>query len=352
MLFEVKDVDREFYRQHLAGFLPARMIDIHTHVWLKEFHPRSEQVNRGAKWPSLVAEDNCIEDLLETYKLMFPDQEVTPLIFGSPRRGVDLDATNGYVSQVVREHDLPSLLVSTPQWTADELVQRVHEGGFLGLKPYLSFAPGNIASGDITIYDFLPHAHLEAADEGGWLVMLHIPRRDRLRDPVNLEAMLEIEHRYPNVRLIIAHIGRAYCQEDVGSAFEVLKDTERMLFDFSAHTNAQVMERLIRTAGPQRILFGSDMPILRMRMRRICQGGKYVNLVPPGLYGDVSDDPNMGEVSQEEGEKLSFFMYEELLAFRGAAEAAGLSDTDVEDVFYNNAAGVIAEVKDKVETRG
>ena len=351
MLFEVKNVDKEFYAEHLAGFLPAKMIDIHTHVWLKQFHPQSEQLNRGAQWPSLVAEDNCIEDLMQTYDLMFPGQEVIPLVFGSPRRGVDLEATNGYASQVARQHSLPSLLVSTPKWNAGELVQRVHEGGFLGLKPYLSFAPSSIASGDITIYDFLPPAHLQAANEGGWMVMLHIPRKDRLRDPVNLEALLEIERKFPNATVIIAHIGRAYCPEDVGEAFEVLGDTEHMLFDFSAHTNAKVMEGLIRTVGPQRILFGSDMPILRMRMRRICRDGRYVNLVPPGLYGDVSDDPNMGEVSQKEGEKLSFFMYEELLAFRQAAEAAGLSSTDLEDVFYNNAARVIAEVQHNLGTR-
>ena len=181
--------------------------------------------------------------------------------------------------------------------------------------------------------------------------MLHIPRKDRLRDTENLEAMLEIERRYPNAKVIIAHIGRAYCPRDVGDAFEVLDDTEHMLFDLSAHTHAHVMERLIRAVGPKRILFGSDMPILRMRMRRICQGGRYVNLVPPGLYGDVGDDPNMGEVSEEEGEKLSFFMYEELLAFREAAEATGLGTTDLEDVFYNNAVRLIAEVKDKLENR-
>jgi predicted TIM-barrel fold metal-dependent hydrolase len=345
----MREVDRAFYDNHLAGFLPDRIIDIHTHVWLKEMFQHEEELTRGAKWPSLVAEDNCIEDLLETYNLLFPNQQVTPMVFGSPRRGVDLDWTNEYISQVARRHDLPGLLVSTPEWTAAELVQRVRRGGFLGLKPYLNFAPAHIPSGAIKISDFLPPAHLEAANREGWIVMLHIPRKDRLRDPVNLKAMLEIEHEYPNVKVIIAHIGRAYCPEDVGNAFEVLGETENMLFDFSAHTNAQVMEGLIRTVGPQRVLFGSDMPILRMRMRRICRDGRYVNLVPPGLYGDVSDDPNMGEVSPEEGEQLSFFMYEELLAFRQAAEAAGLSVADLEDVFYNNAARLIAETKDSLE---
>ncbi len=111
-----------------------------------------------------------------------------------------------------------------------------------------------------------------------------------------------------------------------------------MRFDFSANTNSWVMEQLIRTVGPQRILFGSDLPILRMRMRRICEGGTYINLVPPGLYGDVSGDAHMREVSQDESRRLSFFLYEEIIAFREAAEATGLTTADVADIFYNNAA--------------
>ncbi|MCL5999697.1 MAG: amidohydrolase, partial [Chloroflexi bacterium] len=139
----------------------------------------------------------------------------------------------------------------------------------------------------------------------------------------------------------IAHVGRAYCPEDVGNAFEVLAETKRMFFDFSANTNAEVFEQLIRAVGPGRILFGSDMPILRMRMRRVCENGTYVNLVPRGLYGDVSGDKNMREVEGAEAEQLTFFMYEELAAFRRAAEATGLQRRDIEDIFYNNAARML-----------
>jgi predicted TIM-barrel fold metal-dependent hydrolase len=345
MLFEIKDVDRAFYEEHLAAFLPHRMIDVHTHVWLKAFMAETPSQSRGPTWPGRVAAQNSIADLLETYRLMFPGQQVTPLIFSSPGRGVNLEQANEYVAQAARHHGLPFLIVSTPEWPAEQLEERVTAGSFLGLKPYLSFAPEHIAADDITIFDFLPRSHLEAADAHGWIVMLHIPRPARLRDPVNLEQMLEIERRYPNVRLIIAHIGRAYCPEDVGDAFQVLADATGMSFDFSANTNAWVMEQLIRHVGPRRILFGSDLPILRMRMRRICEKGRYVNLVPPGLYGELGNDPHMRETTREEGDRLSFFMYEELGAFRRAAQSAGLSAADLEDVFYNNAARLIAAAR-------
>jgi predicted TIM-barrel fold metal-dependent hydrolase len=340
--FECREADRRFYNEHLASWLPSRILDEHTHVWLKELVDLAVSEERVAKWPRRVADQNPIEDLLASYELMFPKQKVTPLVFGYPATNVDLDRMNGYVSQVSRQHNLPCLLISTPAWSADEVERRVQEGGFLGLKPYLSFAPPHIAAEDVTIFDFLPREHLEVANAHRWVVLLHIPRPGRLKDPVNLEQMLEIERRYPDAGIIIAHIGRAYCVENVGTAFEVLEPTENLVFDFSGSTNGEVMAGILRTAGPKRVLFGSDLPIVRMRMRRICDNGSYVNLVPPGLYGDISDDPHMREVTAEEGEQLSFFMYEELLAFRRAAEATGLSSADLQDVFYNNAARLIS----------
>ena len=174
-------------------------------------------------------------------------------------------------------------------------------------------------------------------------MMLHIPRDDRLRDPVNLAQLLEIEKHYPDIKLIVAHVGRAYCPEDIGDAFKVLAKTKKMCFDISANTNAEAFRQLLETVGPKRVLFGSDLPILRMRTRRICENGKYINLVPKGIYGDVSLDSHMREVDAQQAARLTFFMYEELDAFRRAAHAVRLNANDVEDVFYNNARRILAK---------
>ncbi len=338
-LIDLNPIDRETFDAHLRDWLPERLIDIHTHVWLD--HCKARQAGapqRAVTWPARVALDDSIEDLLETYRLLLPGRRVTPLFFGNLSLGDDLDAGNAYVSQCARERRLPALIFATPEWSGYELERRIRAGGFLGAKVYLTLSDPRIPAKEIRIFDFLPHAQLEALNRNGWIVMLHIPRDGRLRDPLNLAHMREIERRYPRVKVIIAHVGRAYCDEDVGDAFEALADTQRMLFDFSANTNAGVFEKLIRAVGPKRILFGTDMPILRMRMRRICEGGRYVNLVPRGLYGDVSGDPNMREIDGPEAERLTFFLYEELLAFRRAAEATGLTRADLEDIFHNNAA--------------
>ncbi|MFC5401263.1 amidohydrolase family protein [Cohnella soli] len=346
-LFEVKKVDTAFYEERLKDFLPDRMLDIHTHVWLDSI--RRQQTGgtpvRAVTWPSLVAKDNSIEDLFETYRLMFPGKEVTPLIFSQVSRDYDIDAGNEYVRQCAEKHSLPSLMVTMPEQSAEQFEEGILRGGFLGCKVYLNFASSYIPEKEIRIYDFLPHHQLEVLNKHGWMVMLHIPRDGRLQDPVNLMQMLEIEKNYPNVKVIIAHVGRAYCPEDIGNAFEILAETKNMVFDFSANTNAYVFQELIKAVGSKRILFGSDLPILRMRTRRICENGNYVNLVARGAYGDVSDDRHMREVESDEADKLSFFMYEQLDAFRIAAQAEQLTKKDIEDVFYNNSQALIDNIR-------
>ncbi|MEI8063267.1 MAG: amidohydrolase family protein [Verrucomicrobiota bacterium] len=339
-LFEVNAVDRQVYETKLRDFLPRKMIDIHTHAWRSSDVIRRKKVahdKRIVSWPARVAKDSPIEELQETYRLMFPDKQVTPLIFPIGPSNGNLGKLNAYASKCHRRHKVPALIWSDPKWSAEELERRIIAGGFSGAKSYLIMAPSYLPGNEIRCLDFFPPHQLEVHNRHGWAVMLHIPRDGRLKDPVNLQQMLEIEREYPHLKLIIAHVGRAYCDHDIGNAFEVLANSKRMYFDFCANTNANVFTQLIRCVGPRRILFGSDLPITRMRMRRVTSGDHYVNLVPKGLYGDVSGDKNMGEVTGAAAAKLTFFLYEQILAFRQAAERTGLTAGDVEDVFYRNA---------------
>ena len=108
----------------------------------------------------------------------------------------------------------------------------------------MEFAPSYIPADEIRIYDFLPHEQLVLADKHGWVVQLHIPRPGRLADPLNYVQLLEIEQKYPGLQLLVAHLGRAYADEDVGNALEYLKHTEKTVWDFTANTNAYVMEQV------------------------------------------------------------------------------------------------------------
>ena len=343
-LFTVTDVDKKVYQEELKDFLPKKMIDIHTHVWLEKYRPVKPlapgEVKRAVTWPSLVAKDNSVEDLIETYKLMFPDKEVTPLIFSSTKKDTQ-SACNAYIKECMDKTGFPGLYYSSPDQSAEELRRLILAGGYLGTKCYLELSPSYLPEAEIRIFDFFPKALLARMNGMGAIVMLHIPRPGRLKDPVNLAQILEIKQKYPKLRLIIAHIGRAYTENDVGNAFEVLSPCADLMFDFCANTCEFAMTKLLEAVGASRVLFGSDMPILRMRMRRIEENNTYINLIPPGLYGDPKQDSHLREVTPEEAEKLTFFMYEEILAFKRAAKTVGLGKGDIERAFFLNAKGLI-----------
>lgn len=341
-LFAYRDSDARFYRERLEPWLPGRIVDVHVHLWLAEHLASRRESGRTVTWPSRVADRNTAGDLERTCAALFPGRQVLPLVFANLLdRTDDFEAGNRYVAEEAAARGWPALLFARPDWGAEEFERRLADGGFLGAKVYLSLADPALPRNAISILDFLPSHQLEVLDRRQAIVMLHVPRDLRIRDPLNVSQVLHIAERHPGVRLVIAHAGRAYCPEDVGTAFRELAAAREVLFDVSANVNAMVFRRLLDEVGPSRVLFGSDLPITRMRMRRICEAGRYVNLVGRGLYGDVSGDPNMREVPAEEAQAHTFFLYEELDALIGAAREVGLGRREIGAMLFGNAARLL-----------
>ena len=324
------DYDRLVYEKELKDFLPDKMMDCHVHLHNPSLKGYGS-ANGGSNWAKYLMRRLNVEDFLTESKKIFPSQEMSALVFGSC--GCVIEDINKYVVECNKEYGFPTLARCDYATPPDELEAVVKAGGFLGLKPYLTNCPKYIPSSEIRIFDFLPKEHLEVANKNGWIVMLHIPRSARLRDPVNVAQIMEIEEKYPNVKLIVAHIGRAYSKEDFGNAFEILKNTKNMYFDFTANLLDEAMVEAIKTVGVDRFLYGTDLPIATMRMYRIVENGVYYNVVPKGLYGPVSGEPHMRE---EENENITIMVYEQLRAFKRAATTLKLKDSDVEKILYSN----------------
>jgi len=335
--------DKVFYETRIKDWLPEHIIDAHNHAHLKHFYLGDDKLvqSRGALWPRLAAEENSIENIEESFRKLFPDKKVTPLMFGKVNRAYDVQACTDYVIAESKKRNWPYLYVTRPEWTAEDFENRILTSGAKGAKVYLNFSPMYIPSREIRIFDFVPHHHLEVLNQHGWILMLHIPRAGRLGDPVNIAQMIELNQKYPNIKTIIAHIGRAYADNDVGDAFERLEEAPGLIFEFSANCNTNVMEKMIRSVGPKRIIHGSDSPILRMRMGRIVENGTYINLVRKGQYQGIALDSHMREITGPEADNLTYFTYYQIDAFIQAGLRCGLTKADFADVFYNNAAQIL-----------
>lgn len=337
-MITLTDYDRKVYETELKNFLPNEFIDCHVHIW-DESIPK---INPNAKktWVGRVSEDLTGEDLVESYKILFPENKVTPLVFGSCSRIIT--TCNEFVKDAGDRLGFPTLFRTSYDMTPDYLEEEVKKGGFLGLKPYLTFRPPYISREEVRIFDFLPKEHLEVADKNGWIVMLHIPRDKRLRDELNIAQIMEIEEKYPNLKLIVAHIGRAYAKEDIGDAFDVLKNTKNLVFDFTANVCDDAIKACIEAVGTDRLLFGSDLPIAFMRMYRIVENGEYINVIPRGIYGDVSGVAHMRETDETD---VTLMIYEQILALKRVAKDLKLTDKQIEDIMFLNSKKLIESVK-------
>lgn len=75
------------------------------------------------------------------------------------------------------------------------------------------------------------------------------------------EALLEVVKNFPGLRVVAAHMGGIKCSESVLSLLAERKD---IYFDTaycaSKWISKEMMERIIRKHGAERILFGSDYP--------------------------------------------------------------------------------------------
>ena len=342
-LLDVKPYDKQYYEEIIKPFLPEKFIDCHTHVWLMEHDPHKTLRSGTQNWPGLGAKENSIEDLNETNRLLFPDNKVVSVLYGDCAVSIDRPAVNQYVIDKAIENEFPALYLCHPDTPAEELERIILENPvFKGIKVYLQFAPSYIPADEIRIYDFLTKEHLAVCDKHGWVVQLHISRPKRLADPVNYIQLLEIEQKYPNLQLLVAHLGSAYANEDIGDALDYLKNTEKTVWDFTANTNDWVMEQVLERFGPERFIYGSDFPIFRMKSRRTVENGVYINEIPQGQfpYEAIKGDSHMREIPFPEADKITFFIYEEINACRLACQRLGLSKADVEKIFWSNSARI------------
>ncbi|MBR3576440.1 MAG: amidohydrolase family protein [Clostridia bacterium] len=336
----VNDYDKYIYEEELLDFIPSEIFDCHIHMWKNTFKPHGSS-NGGATWTKVMADEMTAEQMFDAFEKLFPKNKVSPLVFAICTH--EPDEENGYVAEMSKKYNFPALYRTEYLMSPDKLEEDTKYGGFIGFKPYLTSCPPYIPIPEIRTFDFLPYEHLEVANRNGWIVMLHIARSKRLRDELNIAQLMEIEEKFPNVKLVVAHIGRAYSKQDIGDAFDILKNTQNMMFDFTANVCDDAIKACIEAVGTKRLMFGSDLPVAIMRMFRTTdETGFYYNNVPRGLYGDKFEDSHMKLTDRED---VTLMIYEQILALKRVAKELKLSDSAIEDIMYGNAKRLIDGVK-------
>ena len=340
-IWQYTDVDAAFFAEHIEPWLPRRIFDAHVHV--NDPALRLEEMTderRRQHWVTEVAEPMPADALARCDEVVYPGRDVSHLAFGWPGLDFDVEATNEYARTECLARGWRSLALLRPQWSAERVAEELAKPGVIGLKPYYALIGRDPTTRDryieSSIFDFLPRCALEVADSRRAWITLHVPKVGRLGHPDNIREIKEIRRRYPDVILVIAHLGRCYTAPHAAEAFDELADDEGLFFDNSAVLNPAVHRLALEVLGPQRILYGTDNPVLYMRGRRQWIGRRYINHTSADLHfnRDQREPPEV-----EAGYTL--YMYEALRAIKQACDEVGVGPAGIEAIFHANAERLI-----------
>ncbi len=323
------------FREELDSFLPESILDFHVHVFNEGVVPRGDAFSCAGHPIEHYDFDDLRRDLSEIY----PGRKTSAVCFGFPEIQYDFHRNNAYLSEAADRNSCFPLRLLDPVHDTPELLEKeLVEGRFLGIKPYPDYVrKENIQ--DVEIPEMLPDWAMEVIDRLGLVVMLHIPRKARLADPLNQKQLVELCRAYPRAQIVMAHIGRAYYLKNVVGNLEALKDIPNLYFDLTMLNNWEVLEYLFQCVEPHKIIYGTDLPLAVApgKSVEINDGYTYVTPVPWNL--SISDDHK----------KIVFtsFLYEELRAIKKAVTRLGLGRDFVEGLFYKNGMRLLTPLLDR-----
>jgi glutamate-1-semialdehyde 2,1-aminomutase len=341
-VWEYTEVDRVFWNEHLAGWLPRRIFDAHTHVNDPRFRlVAPTEAMRRQYWVNEVSEPIGAADAQRCHETVFPERDFSCLAFGHPDLDYDIEASNADLQEQSAQRGWKTLAVIRPGWSEDAVSRLLDKPSVIGVKVYYALIDADPTTRDkhieASIFAFLPHHQLAVLNRRRAWVTLHVPKADRLGHPRNIAEIRAIRETYPDITLVIAHLGRCYTLEHAKEALPQLSDDPGLYFDNSAVLNPAVHRYALELLGPRRVLYGTDNPIFYMRGRRQWAGRTYTNRTSYPFHFNKEREPPEIEAG------YTLYMYEALRAIRQASEELGLSRDDVEGLFAGNAERLIKE---------
>ena len=331
----------------LGPWLPRDLFDAHVHLGPPEaMGPYSPARSREplCTFPSLPW-----ETLQALYPRLFSGKTLRGLIaFPFPHREVDMEAANAYLAGVVkRAPQVRGFILSHPTDTprTRAMFEQAEKAGarFLGVKPYFDLL--GKSNYECTMPEFIPDDLLEFMDRERLIMMLHTSGTG-MGDPDNQAYIRRVLDRYPNVRIILAHMGR-YLQVEEFYRF-IDSDLPRhpsLWLEMSSASRPEVYARtLARSELWGRLLFGSDVPYgLITGVEAWSEETGPVFLTRDRYpWSDESVNRKFGGAA----ERLTYNTYHTIKALKDALEALPLdgdvADTIKRQVFCDNAASLFA----------
>lgn len=329
--------DRNLFEREFKDWLPSKIVDAHVHVFDKSaLEPGFEFSSKNCY--QKFGGQHSIEQYEELTDEMLPGIECSLLSFGHPMLEANLEKSAAYTGKISDNKRRFGLALVSPESNVDDVERWIRDYNLLGYKPYLDFVRRKPVD-EIEAVDMLSVEQLELANQLGLVIVFHIPRSGRLADPINQRQMVELCEKYPNIKFIWAHIGRAYFMRNVVGYLDGIAQCPNAYIDTAMVNHAGVLEYAFKHFPQERILFGSDAPIAWLRGKSVEVNDQYAYL--------MGEDYEIGSVIYDKNHVVEFtsFFYEQLRGVKQAARNAKWSDEQLHRFFYKNAHTLLTSIR-------
>ena len=205
------------------------------------------------RWQLVHMAKNRVEEMIETMDRLGIDTLcLSPFLgcFCDFQRGNDLlaDAVRRYPDRLIGQ------MTVNPHYADQvraelERCEREHGVRMLKIHPFCHEYPAN-GEGYRALWEY--------AHEKEKVVLTHTWESDKNCGP---GLFGEIAAKYPKAKIILAHA--AGTQEGCRQTIEVVRAHDNLFLDTAtSHLHVGMIERFVREVGADRVLFGSDIPLL------------------------------------------------------------------------------------------
>ena len=308
----------------LDDFIPDTTFDAHMHhvptpnrtenddyaLYLKDFKPllgnRKQLVN-------LIA---------------YPVTGMSDPITGKATELVDL-STKIVKEQLEMHPEIVGEVMVAPGDAPEDIENRISFVGsdrLIGLKPYHLLATKE-PTFQAEVGEYLPESAWEVAEKHKMAITLHMVRDHALSDPANLSYIVDHAKRYPDVKFILAHCARSFAAWTAMESIDKTASIDNIVYDFAGVCESPQMFTIIKKAGIEKCMWGSDWTVSRL-------AGKCISIADTFYWIGEKD---LARMTGNTAFHSWLVGTENLMAVRQAAQMLELSRTDVEKFFYKNA---------------
>lgn len=321
-IYKWTEADRALLEK-LQDFIPEKVFDAHAHMQNTEYLPQGNSLFR-------IYGTTSMERFLADQKELYGNRKFRALILPTPSSLFNddpavRDRMNAWLSEeLYRAPDCVGAVYVVPGDTVSDIESMLTNPQIRGFKCYHLSAETNGPTWEAEVGEYLPESAWQVADRRGMSITVHMVKEHALSDEKNMTYFRKMTGKYPNAKLILAHCARGFASWTAIEAVRKLKGIPNLYYDMAAITDAATMFEVIRQAGPDHVMWGTDYCIDRAHGKAVNCGDSFRWIYAHKLPEDVNFP-------------VCKTVLESLLSFWQASLMLDLSEADIRMIFYGTA---------------